>query len=223
MDDRRPWGYPDRGRPDGGQDPFTQGPCSLVSLPRRIALATLCLAALGASRPLAAQSSFSRGEKPFATISRMFLPTSARDSLVDLARDQIGTRYRWGASAPGKAFDCSGLVQWLMANFSVELPRTSREQSRIGMEIARNPDELLPGDLLFFGTGRVVNHVGIYVGNGRYVHASNSRRGVVESNLPSRTSTFWKGARRLFTHQDEVPSTIAQVLTAPAVVRATGA
>ena len=46
---------------------------------------------------------------------------------------------------------------------------------------------------------------------------------VVESNLPSRSSSFWKGARRLFTHQDEVPSTIAQVLTAPAVVRATGA
>lgn len=194
-----------------------------MSVSRRFALLALLVAALGPGRALAAQSSFSRGEKPFATISRMFLPSNARDSLVDLAREQIGTRYRWGASAPGTAFDCSGLVQWLMANFSVELPRTSREQSRIGLEIPRDPNELLPGDLLFFGTGRVVNHVGIYVGDGRYVHASNSRRGVVESKLPSRTSSFWKGARRLFTHQDEVPATIAQVLTSPIVVRATGA
>jgi cell wall-associated NlpC family hydrolase len=193
-----------------------------VSPRRRLATLALLLVALAPAGSLAAQSSFSRGQKPFASISRMFLASDSRDSLVDLARDQIGTRYRWGASAPGTAFDCSGLVQWLMANFAVELPRTSREQSRIGLEIPRDPDELLPGDLLFFGTGRVVNHVGIYVGDGRYVHASNSRRGVVESNLPSRNSSFWKGARRLFTHQDEVPPTIAEVLTTPVVVRATG-
>jgi hypothetical protein len=181
----------------------------------------LCLALLLAlpATPLVAQRSFSRGEKPFAAISRIFLPNAERDSLVDLARDQIGTRYRWGASAPGKAFDCSGLVQWLMANFDVALPRTSREQARVGVAVPRDPAELLPGDLLFFGKGRGVDHVGIYVGDGRYVHASNSRKGVIESALPTASSAWWKAARRLFTNEEEVPRSVVKLLESPTLVR----
>lgn len=150
----------------------------------------------------------------------MFLPHENRDSLIDMARDQIGTRYKWGASAPGKAFDCSGLVQWLLANFDVELPRTSREQARIGLEVPRDPSKLLPGDLLFFGKGRAVDHVGIYIGEGRYVHASNSRKGVIESNLPRTTSTWWKGARRLFTSEEEIESSVNQLLRSPVLLSA---
>ncbi|HET9065463.1 MAG TPA: C40 family peptidase [Gemmatimonadales bacterium] len=182
-----------------------------------VLLAAVFLAAAPAPL-LHAQSSFARADKPFTAISRMFLPHENRDSLIDLARDQVGTRYKWGASTPGKAFDCSGLVQWLLANFDVELPRTSREQARIGLEIPRDPNQLLPGDLLFFGKGRGVDHVGIYIGDGRYVHASNSRKGVIESNLPRTSSSWWKGARRLFTTEEEVESDLKQFLRSPVLL-----
>lgn len=193
---------------------------SIVNLRLSQILVPSVVLALVAAPTLSAQSAFSRGEKPFAAISRMFLPHENRDSLVELARDQIGTRYKWGASAPGKAFDCSGLVQWVMANFDLDLPRTSREQATLGREVPRDASKLLPGDLLFFGKGRSVDHVGIYVGEGRYVHASNSRKGVVESILPRSTSTWWKGARRLFTNEEDVASGVNQVLRSPVLLPA---
>ncbi len=184
------------------------------------ALLATALLAVAPAPLLHAQSSFARADKPFSAISRLFLPHENRDSLIDMARDQVGTRYKWGASAPGKAFDCSGLVQWLLANFDVALPRTSREQARIGLEVPRDPSQLLPGDLLFFGKGRGVDHVGIYIGEGRYVHASNSRKGVIESNLPRTSSAWWKGARRLFTNEEEIEAGVNQLLRSPVLLPA---
>lgn len=150
----------------------------------------------------AAQTGFSTAEKPFATISRMFLKPPARDSLVDLARSAVGLKYKWGAETPGKAFDCSGLVQWLMSNFDLDLPRTSREQVKAGIEVAKDPDQMLPGDLLFFGHGARISHVGVYVGDGKYVQAASRRKGVIESTLPTgkAATTWWKTVRRLFVH-----------------------
>ena len=150
----------------------------------------------------AQQTGFSASEKPFATISRMLLKAPTRDSLVELARGQVGLKYRLGAKVPGKAFDCSGLVQWVMSKFDFVLPRTSREQVKIGVEIAKDPSALLPGDLLFFGKGKSVSHVGIYVGDGKYVQAANRRAGVIETALPTghAANTWWKSVRRLFTH-----------------------
>jgi cell wall-associated NlpC family hydrolase len=125
-----------------------------------------------------------------------------RDSLVDLARSQVGLKYKLGAKAPGKAFDCSGLVQWLLSKFEVQVPRTSREQAKQGIPVAKDPSQLLPGDLLYFGRGKAVTHIGIYVGDGKYVQAANRRQGVVETPLPTgrAASTWWKGVRRLFEH-----------------------
>jgi cell wall-associated NlpC family hydrolase len=117
-----------------------------------------------------------------------------RDSIVDLARQQIGTPYRLGASAPGRAFDCSGLVLYVMNQLGFSLPRTAALQARMGQEI-RDRSQLRPGDLLYFGRGSRVTHIGIYSGNGRYIHASSTRGQVTESALP--TSTWWRGVRRL--------------------------
>ena len=130
----------------------------------------------------------------------MLLKAPARDSLVTLAREQVGLKYKLGAKAPGKAFDCSGLVQWVMSKFDLILPRTSREQVKEGVEVAKDPAALLPGDLLFFGKGRSVTHVGIYVGDGKYVQAANRKIGIVETPLPTGKSaiTWWKSARRIF-------------------------
>ena len=106
-----------------------------------------------------------------------------RDSLVNLARNQIGLRYRYGAKQPGRAFDCSALVQWIAGLFGRDMPRTAAQQAQIGLEVPRDTSHLLPGDLLFFGKGRRVTHIGIYVGEGKYVHAANRRKGVIESDI----------------------------------------
>ncbi len=188
-----------------------------MSLKSRLTSYALFATILGAgvSGDLVAQASFSKGEKPFSTISRMFIKAPARDSLVQLTREQVGLRYRYGAKAPGAAFDCSGLVQWVMARFDVVVPRTSREQAKVGFPVAKDTAQLLPGDLLYFGRGRAVDHVGIYIGNGRYVHAANRRKGVIEAPLPTGrwATTWWKGARRLFALEGDTPVVSSDSLT----------
>jgi len=139
-------------------------------------------------------------EKPFAALSRALL--GGRDSLVRLARQQVGLKYRLGAVKPGLAFDCSGLVKWIMAAFDLKLPRTAAEQARLGTPVPRDTAQLLPGDLLFFGRGKRVTHIGIYVGEGKYVHAANRRKGVIESEISPSDSRWWKGARRVIPDVD---------------------
>lgn len=90
------------------------------------------------------------------------------------ALSQVGQPYRWGGSRPGEGFDCSGLVQYVYREaLGIELPRTSRAMSTRGEAVDR--DSLAPGDLVFFQTTRQRNsHVGIYIGDGRFVHAPSS-------------------------------------------------
>lgn len=186
-----------------------------MSLPSRL-IVSIFFAAATASIPsadLIGQSTFSKGEKPFAAISRMLLKTPNTDSLVKLTRDQVGLRYKLGAVNPGKAFDCSGLVQWVMAKFDVNLPRTSKEQAKLGRAIPKDPTQLRPGDLLVFGKGRTISHIGIYVGDGKYVHAANRRKGVIETPVPTEKSSWWKGVRRLFDDGAEMPAVSSDTLT----------
>ena len=136
-------------------------------------------------------------EKPFAALSRALL--GGRDSVVELTRQQVGLKYKLGAVKPGLAFDCSGLVKWVMAAFDLHLPRTAAEQAKLGLAVPKDTAQLLPGDLLFFGRGRRVTHVGIYVGEGKYIHAANRRKGVIESVVSSPDSKWWKEARRVLT------------------------
>jgi cell wall-associated NlpC family hydrolase len=125
---------------------------------------------------------------------------SVHDSVASVSRAQLGARYRLGAVQPGRRFDCSGLVQYVMSVFHVLLPRTAAEQARLGVAVPADTAQLLPGDILTFGRGRQITHVGIYVGDGRYVHASSRKRTVVEVPLPApgtRQGRLWKGARRV--------------------------
>jgi cell wall-associated NlpC family hydrolase len=129
------------------------------------------------------------------------LDPAARDSVAQVSRAQLGARYRYGAHQPGRRFDCSGLVQYVMSVFHLTLPRTAAEQARLGVAVPRDASRLLPGDLLTFGYGKHVTHVGIYVGDGMYVHASSRKHTVIEVPLPApgtRQAKYWKGARRLF-------------------------
>jgi cell wall-associated NlpC family hydrolase len=142
----------------------------------------------------------SQGEKPFAALSRALL--GGRDSLVSLTRQQVGLKYKYGAVKPGLAFDCSGLVKWVMEAFDLHLPRTAAQQAKLGVEVPKDTAQMLPGDLLFFGRGRRVTHIGIYVGEGKFVQAANRRKGVIESVVPKAEPRWWKGVRRLLVAPD---------------------
>jgi cell wall-associated NlpC family hydrolase len=141
----------------------------------------------------------SRLRKPFAKWSESV--HSVRDSLVSVARAQVGTRYVFGGTTPTGGFDCSGLVKYVMAAMRVELPRTAAQQARVGSEVSRDQSRLRPGDLLTFGKGkRGVSHIGIYVGEGRYIHASPGAGRVIESDLSRTRSPLiraWRGVRRV--------------------------
>jgi cell wall-associated NlpC family hydrolase len=102
-------------------------------------------------------------------------------SAVQLALGKLGAPYRWGGAGPS-SFDCSGLVSWAYRQAGVELPRTSRAMSRTGTPVARR--DLRPGDLVFFYSP--VSHVGIYIGDGRMVHASTSGKPVTIASIDGR-------------------------------------
>lgn len=133
-----------------------------------------------------------------------------RDSIVALARQQIGTPYIWGAETPGRAFDCSGLVKYVMSWLNISLPRTANEQAYTGINVGKNLDRMKPGDLLTFGTGRRITHIAIYSGNGRYVHASRPGVGVVESLLDP-TARRFRGAVRLVADADTTTAKSAPI------------
>lgn len=93
-----------------------------------------------------------------------------------------GTPYVWGGNSLSKGIDCSGLVQQIYRQLGISVPRTTYEQAKNGRRVSAA--EARPGDLVFYRAGsQGPEHVGIYVGNGKVVHAANSRLGVIESNL----------------------------------------
>ncbi|WP_034479323.1 C40 family peptidase, partial [Paraburkholderia sprentiae] len=114
-----------------------------------------------------------------------------REEISIQAMSLVGVPYRWGGNTPDSGFDCSGLVRYVVLRAaSVNLPRTTAEMSGRGESI--EPDEIAPGDLIFFNTtGRAHSHVGIYVGKLRFVNAP-STGGTVR--LDYLTNPYW--ARR---------------------------
>jgi len=125
------------------------------------------------------------------------LPDSARDAVV-YAVTLVGTPYRYGGTSPGSGFDCSGLVWHVYRQAAgLALPRTADEMGRAGRPVEW--DDMRPGDLVFYNTlGREFSHVGIYIGEWRFVHAP-SNGGKVE--IVSMGNTYWarrfSGARRV--------------------------
>jgi cell wall-associated NlpC family hydrolase len=133
---------------------------------------------------------------------------SLRDSiLVSIARTQIGTRYVRGGQSPDRGFDCSGLVRYVLGGFRIALPRTAAEQALSGLSVGQDTTRLRPGDLLTFGKPkRGVSHIGIYVGNGHFVHASSKAGRVIESPLDRPRSPLikpWQGTRRVVLDLDD--------------------
>ena len=99
---------------------------------------------------------------------------AAANAVLMRALSLVGTPYRYGGNTPEGGFDCSGLVNYVFRDMlELSLPRTSRDLARYqGPPIP--PGSLAPSDLVFFGSGGEVSHVGIYVGEGRFVHAPST-------------------------------------------------
>lgn len=110
----------------------------------------------------------------------------------------LGVDYKYGGSSPATGFDCSGLVAHVYREaWGVKLPRNTRGQSEVGQAVEK--DELQPGDLVFYNTlNRPYSHVGIYIGDGRFIHAPRTGAAVRVENLGSAYwSRRWNGARRI--------------------------
>lgn len=119
------------------------------------------------------------------------------DAVISLAKQQLGKPYVWGAEGPS-SFDCSGFTQYVFKNAAGKnLPRVSKEQSKFGQSV--NKSNLQKGDLIFFDTDKdgVVNHVGIYMGNNEFIHASSGGKKVIISQLNSYYNSVYTNARRV--------------------------
>jgi hypothetical protein len=118
--------------------------------------------------------------------------------IASLARKYLGAPYRWGGDGPS-GFDCSGLVAYVYSLNGVQLPRTSYNQIQVGYSV--EPDKLRPGDLVFFDTDRSQkgpDHVGIYLGGGKFIHAARAGQPVKISSLAdSYYMDRWMGGRRV--------------------------
>lgn len=132
---------------------------------RAAALALLTGAGLMLT-PVAAQASAPGGAPAVSAPSHVVAPNWAAQKIVDTALAQQGTPYAWGGSSP-RGFDCSGLVQYAARAAGISEPRTSRAQATVGTPVSKA--DLRPGDLVFFYNP--VGHVGIYIGDGKMVHA----------------------------------------------------
>ena len=119
-----------------------------------------------------------------------------RNEIVRSAKQYLGVPYQWGGESPDTGFDCSGLTMVVYQLNGLDLPRSSRQQWRAGRPVKRS--HLGKGDLVFFATsgGNRVSHVGIYTGNGKFLHAPRKGRKITISSLSDAYyKTRYLGAR----------------------------
>ncbi len=106
--------------------------------------------------------------------------SDVRASVVSYALQFVGNRYVWGGTSLENGIDCSGFTMRILGKYGISLPHSSKAQPSYGTKISAS--EAKPGDLFFYGSGRCISHVAIYIGNGQIVHASNKRDGIKVSN-----------------------------------------
>jgi cell wall-associated NlpC family hydrolase len=157
-----------------------------------IALATVCPQAW-AQNAASAAATIDATAKEVASSA-----LAGAQRLASFALSLIGVDYKWGGTRPETGLDCSGLVQYVFQEVTgVTLPRTAHQMSRLGERVSAS--DLKPGDLVFFNTRRFAfSHVGIYLGDNRFIHAPARGR---EVQIAEFDAGYWKkrfnGARRL--------------------------
>lgn len=122
------------------------------------------------------------------TMTELLYGQGVSDIRVDIcqyAKEFLGNPYVWGGTSLTSGADCSGYVLSVFKKYGVKLPRTSREQANCGTAI--KVSEAKPGDLIFYGNGKTINHVAIYIGGGQVIHASSPKTGIRISNVSYRS------------------------------------
>lgn len=173
-------------------------------------LAPIAFIALTGCATNQAQLSYPTGGKHYANVDRsdpLGAYLASRDLLSELGKDsnmastalnQLGIKYKFGGNLPSTGFDCSGLVKYAAEkSLGLKLPRRSAEMAGIGIQVKRS--DLQVGDLVFFNTlGRKYSHVGIYLGDHKFVHAPREGSVVrIENMQVAYWSKRYNGARRL--------------------------
>lgn len=145
----------------------------------------------GGSAKLSASAEVASVYDTAVNSSRSFLSGLAgkTGNIVTSALDMIGVRYRWGGNSPDSGLDCSGFVRYVFKDtLGLVLPRRAEEMGQIGERVSMN--DLKPGDLVFFNTmHRAFSHVGIYIGNNRFVHSPSTGSTVRVDNLDA---SYWE-------------------------------
>jgi len=143
-----------------------------------LAITVLALAGCGANPPVPAPVKQERAAQPAVPVAR----TTPGHRAAAIALDQVGVPYRYGGATP-TGFDCSGLVQYAYRQAGINVPRTTGQLWSAASPVGRN--ELRAGDLLFFSIEGKMSHVGLYLGERRFVHAPQSGRSVSVASLDS--------------------------------------
>jgi hypothetical protein len=130
-------------------------------------------------------------------LSSILLIADKQVELSTLAKKYLGGKYVWGGERPS-GFDCSGYTQYIFNKIGIDLPRTAYEQSKVGIKVQGS---LQKGDLLFFNTdpsrGIPVTHVGVYLEEGKFIHAASKSKGIIISALTKKYQRTYLGAKRL--------------------------
>ncbi|MCD8124043.1 MAG: C40 family peptidase, partial [Lachnospiraceae bacterium] len=108
-----------------------------------------------------------------------------RESLVATALQYVGNPYVWGGTSLTEGVDCSGFTMKIYEKYGISLPHSSAAQSKMGTKVSSS--DLEPGDLIFYGSGKTVNHVAIYIGDGKVVHAASEKTGIRISDWDYKT------------------------------------
>lgn len=132
-----------------------------------------------------------RKSAPRISASRGSSLSISSNYIIAYASNFLGTKYVWGGTSPNPGFDCSGFTQYVYRHFGISLDRTTYGQITDGPKVPKS--QLQPGDLVFFGTAANPHHVGIYVGNGMYIHSPETGESVKVSSLDR--SDFLTGVR----------------------------
>lgn len=129
------------------------------------------------------------------TIGKLIKGACTGDELIEYACRFTGNPYKWGGTSLTKGTDCSGFVQSVYKHFGISLDRVSRKQAKTsGKKVELSLSALQPGDLIFYAKGSKVNHVAIYIGDGKVVHAAGKKYGIIISDYDYRKPF---GARRV--------------------------
>jgi len=128
------------------------------------------------------------------------LPLATGKEVESVSKQYLGDPYVWGGTTPEKGMDCSGYTKYVFSRVGIPIPRTAYAQSKIGETVSK--ENLKKGDLLFFLTDKTrhipITHVGIYLGNDKFIHAASSKKGIIISSIKEgHYSKVFKYAKRI--------------------------